>query len=62
MVLGAGAVGMVIEAEPAALARGVTPKSTLVATQVANSAFHPCSLDRHHISRQLQLLMKRVQV
>lgn len=61
MVLGAGAVGMVIEAEPAALARGVTPKSTLVATQVANSAFHPCSLDRHHISRQLQLLMKRVQ-
>ena len=58
MVLGAGAVGLVLEKRSAA-----RKKSTcrLVATSVSNSAFHGAAMDRHHISLELGKFLEMVE-
>ncbi|MGQ0534936.1 MAG: beta-ketoacyl synthase N-terminal-like domain-containing protein, partial [Methanobacteriota archaeon] len=50
MIIGMGAVGLVLEAAGAAEERGVRPAARLVATVVANSAFHGSRLDVDHIA------------
>ena len=50
MILGMGAVGVVVEREDVARARGTTPIARLLATRLANSAFHGTRLDADHIS------------
>ena len=50
MLLGMGAAALVVESAEAARERGVRPICEVLATVVANSAFHGTRLDVHHIS------------
>ncbi len=59
MIVGMGAVGLVIEATPETEARGMRPIAKLLATTVANSAFHGSRLDVDHISQCMQGLMAK---
>jgi len=54
MILGMGAVGLVLEREADAKRRGTTPIARLLATRIANSAFHGTRLDADHISAQVR--------
>ena len=57
MILGMGAVGLVLEREDLAQARGLAPIARLLATRVANSAFHGTRLDADHISREVSAVV-----
>ena len=57
MILGAGAVGLVVEREDVAQGRGVVPLARLLSTRIANSAFHGTRLDRAHIADQVDQLV-----
>eukprot|EP00741_Cyanophora_paradoxa_P006154 tig00000944_g5967.t1 len=61
MVLGAGAVGLVIESEVAALRRGARPLCRLLGSHIANSAFHASLLDAKHISSELDVFLTRME-
>ncbi|MBK7757718.1 MAG: acyltransferase domain-containing protein [Deltaproteobacteria bacterium] len=50
MILGMGAVGLILERAEDAEARGLTPIAELLSTQIANSAFHGSRLDAEHIA------------
>ncbi len=58
MILGMGAVGLVIEREDLAHARGTAPLARLLATKVANSAFHGTRLDAQHIADQVTAVVQ----
>ena len=62
MILGMGAVGLIIETEKVALNRGATPIATLLASRISNSAFHGTRLDVEHISLEMNRLVKAVSV
>jgi 3-oxoacyl-(acyl-carrier-protein) synthase len=57
LLLGAGAIGMVLETEESSSERQLTDKfevkARLLATQYSNSAFHGAALDRNHIAAEL---------
>ncbi|NHJ84295.1 MAG: acyltransferase domain-containing protein [Asgard group archaeon] len=53
MIIGMGAVGIVLESEQAIKERGVKPIVDLLGTHIVNSAFHGTRLDRDHISSQM---------
>ncbi|MFZ5476025.1 MAG: SDR family NAD(P)-dependent oxidoreductase [Myxococcota bacterium] len=53
MILGMGAVALVIEKEEAVRGRGMTPIAKLLGTRISNSAFHGTRLDADHISREV---------
>ncbi|MBW3582876.1 MAG: SDR family NAD(P)-dependent oxidoreductase [Euryarchaeota archaeon] len=57
MIIGSGAVGLVIEARAETKARGMDGLVRILATQVANSAFHGSRLDVHHIADQMDRLV-----
>ena len=57
MILGMGAVGMIIETEDAASARGIVPIAELVNSSTANSAFHGTRLNLDHIAEQVATLV-----
>lgn len=71
MILGMGAVGLVLEASTAATDRMNAaqqlstpvrqPLAELVATHFLNSAFHASLLDREHISSELKRFVDRVE-
>ncbi|MBW2525225.1 MAG: acyltransferase domain-containing protein, partial [Deltaproteobacteria bacterium] len=50
LVLGAGAAAVVLESEESWRERGIQPIAEIVASQVANSAFHGSRLDVEHIA------------
>jgi acyl transferase domain-containing protein/acyl carrier protein/phosphopantetheinyl transferase len=58
MIIGMGAVGVVVEAAAAAKERGVTPLARLLASRIANSAFHGTRLDRDHIAAQVDAFVE----
>ena len=58
MIIGMGAVGLVLETPEAAKERGVTPIAELLASRFVNSAFHGTRLDVQHISREFTALVK----
>jgi acyl transferase domain-containing protein/phosphopantetheinyl transferase len=58
MILGMGAVGLVVEREDVAQKRGTKPIARLLATQMANSAFHGTRLDADHISAQVRSVVE----
>ena len=64
MILGAGAIGMVLENESSSIARlpSSSIKARLVQTQYSNSAFHGASMDRHHIASELSRFLADVEV
>jgi 3-oxoacyl-(acyl-carrier-protein) synthase len=66
MLLGAGAIGLVLETESSVLERQlenkVEIKARLLATQYSNSAFHGAALDRKHIGRELNRFLTDVEL
>jgi 3-oxoacyl-(acyl-carrier-protein) synthase len=66
MLLGAGAIGLVLETEASCIARqisgSVEVKARLLATQYSNSAFHGAALDRKHIGEELNRFLTDVEL
>jgi phosphopantetheine--protein transferase-like protein len=60
MILGMGAVGLVVESAAAARERGVTPLCEVVATRLANSADHPMRLRPAHIAAEMDAFVAEV--
>ena len=60
MILGMGAVGLVLERSADVLARGMTPIAELLGTHIANSAFHGTRLDAEHIKREVKTFADKV--
>lgn len=66
MIVGAGAIGVVLEAPAALEARtsaSVNPgrRVKLLASHFSNSAYHGASLDPEHMAKELDLLLTRVE-
>jgi len=57
MLLGMGAVALVVETAEAAAARGVTPLAEILASRCANSAGHPLRLDPDHVAATVEDLV-----
>jgi 3-oxoacyl-(acyl-carrier-protein) synthase/acyl carrier protein/phosphopantetheinyl transferase/NAD(P)-dependent dehydrogenase (short-subunit alcohol dehydrogenase family)/3-hydroxymyristoyl/3-hydroxydecanoyl-(acyl carrier protein) dehydratase len=57
MIIGMGAVGLLVEAAPEVAARGMRPIANLLATKISNSAFHGSRLDIEHIASEMQSLV-----
>ncbi|MEK6985341.1 MAG: SDR family NAD(P)-dependent oxidoreductase [Candidatus Thermoplasmatota archaeon] len=57
MIVGMGAVGLVLEATPECAKRGMRPIARLLATRVSNSAFHGSRLDVEHIAGEMTALL-----
>jgi len=66
MLLGAGAIGMVLETETSCIERqiagNVEVKARLLATQYSNSAFHGAALDRRHIGSELDRFLADIEL
>ncbi len=60
MILGMGAVGLVLERSADVVARGMTPIADLLGTHIANSAFHGTRLDAEHIKREVKTFADKV--
>jgi 3-oxoacyl-(acyl-carrier-protein) synthase len=61
MILGSGAVGLVVEALSTCLQRGGVPKVEILGTHIANSAYHASMLDYEHIASHLSTFLKEVE-
>lgn len=57
MIVGAGAVALVVERDEDVAARGMEPIADLLATRIANSAFHPTRLEVDHIAGEVEELL-----
>ncbi|MEA3200358.1 MAG: hypothetical protein QOE90_1786 [Thermoplasmata archaeon] len=57
MIIGMGAVGLVLERREDVEARGMTPVARLVATRIANSAYHGSRLHVEHIAKEAKALV-----
>ena len=60
-ILGAGAVGLVVETAEAARSRGAFIKARVLATHIANSALHASRLDGVHIRQELNKFLADVE-
>jgi len=61
MVMGMGAVGLVVESEDAVRERGMRGICEVLATQFANSAFHGTRLDVNHVSDVMERLLAQAE-
>ncbi|CAK4082989.1 unnamed protein product [Aphanomyces euteiches] len=62
MLLGSGAIGLVLEAKPSInRTLPATPSVYLVASQMSNSAFHGASLDKEHMAQELNRFLQMVE-
>jgi len=62
MLLGAGAVGMVIEADTAlSVRRGCSPLAKILGVRYANSAYHASAIGQIHACEQLEQLLLDVE-
>lgn len=61
MILGAGAVGVVLETAAACLSRGLQPKAEVVGSHFANSAHHPTAMDSVSIGHHLSVFLNRLE-
>jgi 3-oxoacyl-(acyl-carrier-protein) synthase len=66
MIVGAGAIGVVLESPASHNARAVVSihperKVKLLASHFSNSAYHGASLDPEHVGKELDLLLSRVE-
>ena len=59
MILGMGAVGLIIERQEDTAARGLVPVAELVGSVSVNSAFHGTRLDVNHISGVMSELVRK---
>ena len=58
MIMGMGAVGLVIERHEDVSARGAVPIAELLSSATVNSAFHGTRLDIHHIGEQVRQVVQ----
>ncbi|MCX5789572.1 MAG: beta-ketoacyl synthase N-terminal-like domain-containing protein, partial [Elusimicrobia bacterium] len=61
MIVGMGAVGLVVEEGALTAARGMKPLAELLATQFENAAFHVTRLDTGHVSATMERLMQKAE-
>ena len=61
MILGMGAVGIVVESAAAARERGVTPICEVLGAVTANSAFHGSRLDVDHIGGVMEEVVRQAE-
>ncbi|MBU0462207.1 MAG: acyltransferase domain-containing protein, partial [Proteobacteria bacterium] len=60
-ILGAGAVGLVIESEACARKRGMNGQCEILGTHIANSAYHTYNIDVPHMSREMKKFITKVE-
>ena len=60
-ILGAGAVGLIIEDESCALERGMKGQCEILGTHMANSAFHTYSIDVKHLANEMNKFINKVE-
>lgn len=63
MIVGSGAIGLVLESPRALAERPLIPRKTvlLLATQYSNSAYHGAALEPQHVSQELIRFLQRVE-
>jgi len=61
MVIGMGAVALIVEAPGLAEARGIEPIAEVLGTRFVNSALHPTRLDVDHIASEVDALLSDVE-
>ncbi|HUU77578.1 MAG TPA: SDR family NAD(P)-dependent oxidoreductase [candidate division Zixibacteria bacterium] len=61
MIIGMGAVGMVLESDSTIQERGIKPIVDVLGTHIVNSAFHGTRLDRDHISTQTDSFISKIE-
>jgi acyl transferase domain-containing protein/NADP-dependent 3-hydroxy acid dehydrogenase YdfG len=61
MIMGAGAIGIVVEAEEECARRGVAPVCELLGTHAFNTAGHPSSLDVPRYAEELEVFVRRME-
>ncbi len=60
-ILGAGAVGLIIEDESCVRERGMKGQCEILGTHIANSAFHTYSIDVKHLAKQMNKFINKVE-
>jgi malonyl CoA-acyl carrier protein transacylase len=58
MIIGMGAAGLVVESEDAVRERGMRAICEVLASHIANSAYHGTRLDVKHVSQVMETLLK----
>jgi len=61
MIPGMGAAALVVESQDAVRERGMMPICEILATQIANSAFHGTRLDVEHVSEVMERLLEQAE-
>ncbi|MEA3306326.1 MAG: acyltransferase domain-containing protein, partial [Elusimicrobiota bacterium] len=61
LIVGSGAVGIVVEDETLVKERGMVPLARLLLSESANSAFHATKLDTNHVSSIMENFVKKVE-
>jgi len=60
-ILGAGAVGLVIEDQASAAKRGMNGQCEILGTHIANSAYHTFNIDVPHMASEMKKFITRVE-
>ncbi len=60
-ILGAGAVGLVVEDSASVKRRGMNGQCEILGTHIANSAFHAYNIDVPHMSREMKKFIAKVE-
>jgi len=61
MIMGAGAIGIVVERQDECARRGVAPVCELLGTHAFNTAGHPSSLDIPRYAEELEIFIRRME-
>ncbi|MDG6225399.1 MAG: SDR family NAD(P)-dependent oxidoreductase [Candidatus Thermoplasmatota archaeon] len=61
MIVGSGAVGLVLESEEGPRRRGMTPIVEVLGSHIGNSAFHGSRLDIPHIARSMDRFITKME-
>ena len=61
MIVGMGAVSLVVEEESEVIKRGLKPLARLLSTEIANSGFHVTRLDVGHVAKVMDRLVARAE-
>lgn len=62
MILGSGAVGIVVETVSACLERHHQPKVEILGSHMANSAYHGCLMHGDHIASEFGVFLKKMEL
>jgi 3-oxoacyl-(acyl-carrier-protein) synthase len=61
MLMGMGAAALVVEAQEALVERGMTPICEILASVIANSAFHGTRLNIDHVSQVMDRVLSEAE-